>query len=77
MDWQLVIMLVMGALLLVAGGWIKKLSTELKELVDAFAQAIEDGDMTSAELSQIIREARDVKDVIVGIYWTITSHLNK
>ena len=64
-DWQMIILTILVVLLLLAGGYIKRLLAEIKGLVDCFIEAIEDDNITKEELKDIIREASDVKSIIV------------
>ena len=63
-DFALIVSL---ALLLFAGGWIRKLTKEVKDLVDCFTAAIEDDDITKEELAKIIKEAKDIKNLVLEI----------
>ena len=67
MDWELIVPIILTILLLIAGGFIKKLSKEAKELFGAIQNAVEDGEVTPKELTNIIKEARDVKDAALSI----------
>ena len=70
-NWELVIITVLGILLLFAGGYIRKLAKEAKELIDAIASAIEDDTMDDKELAVIIKELKDVgksiKEIILAL----------
>ena len=46
---------------------IKFTSKEAKELFGAIQDAVEDGEVTPKELTNIIKEARDVKDAALSI----------
>ena len=67
MDWSQITLIVLVVLLLLCGGFIKRLTKEIKDLVDCFSIAIEDKNITSEELSTIIKEAKDVSSIIVEI----------
>lgn len=64
MDGYAIATIVLTVLLVAAGGYIKLLAKEMKELFSTIALAIEDKQVTRAELQAIIKEAMDVKDVI-------------
>ena len=59
--------IVLTVLLVVAGGYIKLLAKEMKELISTIALAIEDRHVTRVELRAIIKEALDVKEIIFRI----------
>lgn len=67
MEWYEIVMLVLAIGLVITGGYIKKLVKEMKELTDTIYTAIQDEDVTKEELEAIIKEAKDVKDVVVEI----------
>ena len=67
MDGYQIALVIVAILLLIASGYIKKLVGQMKELVDVVSQALEDDEITKEELAQIIKEAKDVKDVVVEI----------
>lgn len=67
MDGYLIATIVLTVLLVVAGGYIKLLAKEMKELISTIALAIEDRHITRAELQAIIKEALDVKEIIFRI----------
>ena len=67
MDGYAIATIVLTVLLIVAGGYIKLLAKEMKELISTISRAIEDKHVTRAELKAIIKEAMDVKDVIARI----------
>ena len=67
MDWNIIIPLVLSALLLLSGGYIKRLADETKELLTAISAAIEDDEIDNKELAQIIKEGKDVKTVFADI----------
>jgi hypothetical protein len=67
MEWSEIALLVVGILLLLAGGYIKELIGQIKELVDAVAAAIEDGEVNDIEVARILREAKDVREAIMAI----------
>lgn len=67
MEWYEIVMLVLAIVLIIAGGYIKKLISEMKELLDSIHVALADNDVSKEELETIIKEAKDVKDVILEI----------
>jgi len=70
-NWELVVGVVLVLILLLAGGYIRKLLKEIKELVDCIVLAIEDDKVDDTELAQIIKEMKDVgasvKEIIMAI----------
>ena len=64
MDWNIIIPFVLTALLLLSGGYIKRVLNETKELLAAISAAIEDDNIDNAELTTIIKEGKDVKTVL-------------
>ncbi len=67
MDGWTIAVIVMGLILAFAGGYIKKLMGEIKELFAVIETALEDKKITKEELSQIVKEAKDVKDAALEI----------
>ena len=67
MEWELVALIVVTVLLLVAGGYIKRLIDELHDLISVTKDALADGEITPKELANIFKEAKDVKDVVASI----------
>ena len=67
MEWQEVALIVLGVLVLLAGGYIQRLVKETKDLVDVFSDAIADKKVTKEELGSIIKEFRDVKAITLEI----------
>lgn len=67
MDGYAIATIALTVLLVVAGGYIKLLAKEMKELISTIALAIEDKHITRVELQAIIKEAMDVKTVIARI----------
>lgn len=61
MEWQMIVSLALAVLLLVAGGYIRKLINETSELFNVIKDAIADGEVTPKELAKIVKEAADVK----------------
>ena len=64
MDWNIIIPFVLTALLLLSGGYIKRVLNETKELLATISIAIEDDEIDDKELAQIIKEGKDVKTVL-------------
>jgi len=71
MNWELIIGVALVIILLLAGGYIRKLLKEIKELVDCIVLAIEDDKVDDTELAQIIKEMKDVgasvKEIVMAI----------
>ena len=67
MNWEQIALIVLMVILLLSGGHIKRLSKEIKDLVDVFSLAIADENITKEEMGKIITEAKDVKNVIMEI----------
>jgi len=76
-DWSIVIPIILALLLLVAGGYIKKLTKEIKELVDVVSWALDDDAVDDAELASIIKEAKDVGASIKEIAMAVVGLINK
>jgi len=66
-DWSIVALAVVASALAFAGGYIKRLIKETKELITAVADAIEDDNIDDLELACIIRQAKDVGLVVKDI----------
>ena len=67
MEWQEITLIVLVVILMLAGGYIKRLTKEIKDLVDAFSEAIADKKITKEELDKILKEADDIRKVILEI----------
>lgn len=67
MDGYTIATIILTVLLIAAGGYIRLLAKEMKELISTISCAIEDRHVTRAELKAIIKETNDVKDVILKI----------
>lgn len=80
MNWELIALIIITLLLLVAGGYIKRLTREVKDLVDVFSAAIDDRKISRVELEQIVKEAREVgacaKDIITAVTGLIIKKRN-
>lgn len=63
-DWILIAEIVAAVVLVALGGGIWKLKREIEELIAAFSTAIADGEVTREELDLIIKEAKDVKNIV-------------
>lgn len=72
MEWTDIALIVVAVLLILAGGYIKRLTKEIKELVDVFSEAIADKKITREELKSIIKEANDIK----ATAWEIISAIS-
>lgn len=75
MDGYQIALIVISVLLVLAGGYIKLLSREVKELFSTISEALQDNKITPEELSQILKEGKDVKDVIMKIAYEIGGKL--
>ena len=71
MEIETIISIVLGILLLVAGGIIKKVWSELKAFIDAVDEAIADNEVNDAEIVNIINHWKafggSVKELIASI----------
>ena len=67
MNWEQIILIVLGILLLIAGGYIRRLVKEIKEFFEVVHSTLEDRKISSKELALIIKEAKDIKGVISDI----------
>ena len=67
MTWEIGVMLGLMALALFMGGYIGKLLKEIREFCDVVIQAMEDGQIDSLEVAQIIKESKDVKEATIEI----------
>jgi len=71
MELEQIIAIVMTILLLVAGGIIKKVWSELKAFIDAVDEAIADNEVNDAEIVNIINHWKafggSVKELIASI----------
>ena len=67
MNWEQIILIVLGILLLIAGGYIRRLVKEIKEFFEVVHSALADRKISSKELALIIKEAKDIKGVISDI----------
>jgi len=76
MNWELIATIVLTVLLIAMGGHIKLLMKEMKELISAITLAIEDKKVTREELKVIVKEATDVRRVIVSIMELVSRKAN-
>ena len=60
---------------LVIGEYYWKLKKEIEELVEAVAEAIEDGNVTDIEIARILKEGRDVGRTIKEITFSVVKLL--
>ena len=67
MSWSEIAFIICAVLLLIGGGHIRRLVNETKDLVDVIAEALEDNSISNEELLSIVKEAKDVKSVILDI----------
>ncbi len=67
MDGFTIATIVLGIALFVAGGYIRRLVKEVKELITVIHIALADDAITKEELVEIIKEATDVKDMVLEI----------
>ncbi len=76
MDWQYIvgiIIFIILAVLATRGIILSKTLKESGELLTVIGQALEDGTITSEEVSQILKEANDVKAAFLGMVTLIKS----
>jgi predicted metal-binding transcription factor (methanogenesis marker protein 9) len=68
MDWYQIVIFVLGVILVIVGivktKQAAKVITETGELLTVIGQALEDGKVTREEITQIVKEAQDVKTAI-------------
>jgi len=67
MDWENIALIVVLVLLVLSGGYIKRLSSALKALIVCFDSAIQDGNISKAEWTDIMLEAKGVFAVVASI----------
>ena len=67
MEWEHIALIIVTVLLLVAGGYIKRLIDELHDLISVTKDALADREITPKELANIFKEAKDVGEVIKDI----------
>ena len=59
-DWSIVLPIALTIVVIVIGGYARKLFKELKELIDAIVDAMVDSEITAEELAKIIKEAKRI-----------------
>lgn len=70
MDWQQIVLFIIGIILVALVVYVKHLSTLLKEsgeCLTVIGNALEDGTITKEEMTQIIKEANDVKAAFIEL----------
>jgi len=67
MEWQEIALIVVLVLLVLAGGYIKRLSKAIKELINCFDEALQDDQITKEEWSRIFERGKNVFRVIAEI----------
>ena len=67
MNWQEIALLVALILLIIAGGFIKRLTTALKSLVDSFDAALQDDKITKQEWANILLHAKNLMGVVAEL----------
>ncbi len=67
MDWQEIALIVILVLLILAGGYIKKLSGAVKALIVCFDEALQDDQITKEEWAEILKRGKDVFTVVADI----------
>ena len=64
---RLVIEVLLVVVIIIMGGYATKAKKEVKELIDACKDALADKKITSAELENILKEAKDVSGIVFAI----------
>ena len=67
MDWMVFLLILLGLVSVVTSGLAVKFWKEGKEFFVVTRDAFRDGKLDDAEIAQIIKEAKDVNDVALGI----------
>ena len=67
MDWQEIALIDVLVLLVLSGGYIKRLSGAVKTLVVCFDNAIQDGDITKEEWHAILEAGGNVFKILANI----------
>jgi len=67
MNWEQIALIIVLVLLILSGGYIKKLSKEIKELIITFDNAIQDDNIDADEWHAILQEGNDVFRVVKDI----------
>ena len=71
MEWEQIALIVVLVLLILAGGYIKKLSGAIKALIITFDDAIQDGDISKDEWHAILQGGKDVIEIIREIAFLV------
>ena len=71
MNWEQIALIIVLVLLILSGGYIKKLSKEIKELIICFDNAIQDGNIDEGEWHAILQEGNDVFKVVKDIAFLV------
>ncbi len=72
MDWGVIIAAVVSALFLLGGGWVgsivkgAKVAKETGDLLSVAGAALEDKNLSSEEISLILKEYNDIKEAIAA-----------
>jgi len=67
MDTYEIVILVLTVVLILVGGYARRVVKELKDLVDVTSLAIQDNKITRHELKDILKEGADVKTAFIEI----------
>jgi len=67
MEWVEIVGIVITIALILAGGKLKKLNKEIKELFETIECALEDDNISKEEMLCIIKEANDIKEAALEI----------
>ena len=67
MDWEQIALIVLLVLLVLAGGYIKRLSSAVKALVTCFDNAIQDGNIDKEEWHAILEAGGNVFKIIASV----------
>ena len=71
MNWEQIALIIVLVLLILSGGYIKKLSKEIKELIITFDNAIQDDNIDADEWHAILQEGNDVFKVVKDIAFLV------
>jgi len=67
MEWQNIALIIVTILLIISGGFIKRLVTALHELVEAFDEALKDDKIDRDEWACIIRKGENAFAILADI----------
>ena len=71
MNWEILAPIILTIVLLIAGGYIRRLLIDTRNLIDVIIDAIADGEVDDKELASILTKWRllsiSIKDVIQEI----------